>query len=150
MSSLRWMVLALLCSVSTSVWANHEETIKKRQQAFKAMIRSFEPMGMMVRGSMPFKPELFQKHAADLLKNEAANLKYFPPNSHSDQSRAKPEIWQNLDAYKKEEAQFKQRVVALNTAAQTGDLKQIRAPFGSVAQSCKSCHDAFRLKKLPR
>lgn len=147
---LRMLWMVLLGSVSAVVWASHEQIIEKRQQAFKAMIRSFEPMGMMVRGSMPFKPELFQKHAANLLKNDAANLRYFPQNSHSDKSRAKPEIWQNLDAYKQEEAQFNQRVQALHAAAQTGDLKQIRPVFGQVAQSCKSCHDAFRLKKLPR
>lgn len=115
-----------------------------RQQAFKKILRSFEPMGLMVRGREPYNKDMFIQHADTLkqIANEPFSL--FVPNSIDAKSRAKPEIWSEPTAFKNEQEKFLSAVNQLDTAAHTANWTTIKKSFGDVAQSCKSCHDKFR------
>ncbi|RBH36986.1 cytochrome c, partial [Pseudomonas sp. MWU13-2860] len=69
---------------------------------------------------------------------------HFPTNNISGKSRAKPEIWSQPAKFQADKDAFLKAVSELNLAAHRGDLAVIKKNYGAVAQSCKSCHDAFR------
>ncbi|GGY19341.1 c-type cytochrome [Paludibacterium paludis] len=116
----------------------------ERQQSFKKLLRSFEPMGLMVREREPYKKDEFIKHADALKKMAAEPFTLFAPNSIDAKSRSKPEIWTQPAKFAAEKDKFLKAVDELDATAKTGDLAQIKKSFGGVAQTCKSCHDAFR------
>lgn len=115
-----------------------------RQQAFKKVLRAFEPMGLVVRGRTPYEKAAFIKQA-DTLKTLAAQpFTLFADKKIDDKSRAKPEIWSQPAKFQAAKDTFLNNVNQLDAAAQKGDLGEIKQAYGQVAQSCKACHDSFR------
>ena len=57
-------------------------------------------------------------------------------------------IWDKPDQFQAEVNKYKTAVTSLNAAAQTAtSVDSIKAPFGEVGASCKSCHTAFRAEE---
>ena len=111
-------------------------------QAFKALLRDFEPMGVMLRERDSFRKDSFATHAEALKQIADAPFQHFPAGSAG--GRAKPEIWSQPQRFADERARFLQAVDQLASSARGDDTAAIRRNYGAVAQSCKSCHDAFR------
>ena len=61
-------------------------------------------------------------------------------------TRAKPEIWTNLPKFKEYADKLNVDVARLSAAAKAGDLAATRSAFGTVAKTCDSCHEDFRIK----
>lgn len=114
-----------------------------RQKSFKKALIHFEPIGVMLRDG-PFRKDQFIQHADALKAVAAAPFALFQPNTIDDVSRAKPEIWTQPAKWKAEQDKFLQAVNALQAGARTDDVATIRNKYNAIAQSCKSCHDAFR------
>lgn len=143
-------VVVLLTStlLAPLTWAN--DPVATRQAEFKKILRAFEPMGMMIRGAKPYQAQPFQQHALALLNSHDTPWQYFPPGSDRGKTRAKAEIWTQAADFQAEQQLFSSRVKALHQATTAqADLATLRARYGEVAQSCKSCHDSFRSKVLP-
>lgn len=117
---------------------------QERQKAFKTMLRTFEPMGVVVRGLNPYVPKQFLKQSELLRTLSRQPFAHFASPGNDPKNRAKPNIWSQPAQFQKERDQFYNRVDALEAAAKTGQMSAIRTAYGNVAQSCKSCHDAFR------
>ncbi len=62
-------------------------------------------------------------------------------------SRLKPEFFEKPEKAKKVALQFNLEANEFAKVAGTGDVGQIKAKFGKLTQSCKSCHDSFREKE---
>jgi cytochrome c556 len=120
----------------------------ERQQAFKNVLRQFEPMGVVLRGFAPYRKADFIQHA-DALKIAAAQpFTLFVPNSIDAKSRAKPEIWSQSAKFAQAKNNFLKAVDNLDQTAHNGNLDSIRKSYDLVSQSCKSCHDSFRGPKV--
>ncbi|SMF45670.1 c-type cytochrome [Pseudogulbenkiania subflava] len=132
--------LALL-ALSLPVLASSGE---ERQQSFKKILRTFEPMGLVARDRAPYRKDEFIKQADTLKQIAATPFTLFTPNSIDAKSRAKPEIWSQPEKFKAAQQKFLTAVNDLDAAAKTGDIANIKRSYGVVAQSCKSCHDSFR------
>ncbi len=59
-------------------------------------------------------------------------------------SRAKPEIWTDQAKFKQYADRLNTEVASLVAASRGGDVAATKSAFGSVAQTCKGCHDDFR------
>jgi cytochrome c556 len=140
------LLLGLLAMTSLPVLAAPGGA--ERQQAFKKMMLSFEPMGMMMRGSTPYNKNAFIKQADALKLTAAQPFTLFAANSIDSHSRAKPEIWSQPAKFKSDQDNFLKAVNDLNGAAHSGDLNSIKKHYDVVAQSCKTCHDSFRGPKV--
>lgn len=116
----------------------------ERQNAFKSMLRTFEPMGVVVRGRDPYVPKQFLQQSENLRMLSRQPFAHFSSPGNAPKNRAKPNIWSQPAQFQKERDQFYRRVDALVAAAKTGQLPAIRTAYSNVGQSCKSCHDAFR------
>lgn len=119
---------------------------EERTTAFKSFMPTFSSMKKMANGDEAFEPEKFKAKAASFVKEARVPFEHFQndPNGNGD---ALPAVWLKADAFKAEQDKFLNAVDALNTAAQTAKLDDIKAAFGNVGASCKACHDAFRAEK---
>ncbi|XDA96711.1 cytochrome c [Sulfitobacter sp. LCG007] len=61
----------------------------------------------------------------------------------SPDSRAKPEIWSDMEGFKAAFADFEQASAKLAEAAGT-DLEAMKAAMGPVGKGCGDCHEKFR------
>ncbi|QMT34058.1 cytochrome c [Conchiformibius steedae DSM 2580] len=119
------------------------ELSKERSAAFKSFMPTYSDMGKMAKGDDAFDEEKFKKLAASFAKEARAPFDHFA-NDPDGNGRSLPAVWLQADAFAGERDRFFQAVDALNEAAQTSKLDDIKAAFGAVSASCKSCHEAFR------
>jgi cytochrome c556 len=61
-------------------------------------------------------------------------------------SRLKPEFFDKQEEAKKQAVAFVKEANDLARVAASGDVAAIKAQFGKVGETCKSCHDNFRIK----
>lgn len=135
--------LLLLCTLLCAQSVLADTPAQTRVKEFKTLLRSFESMGTVVRGRDAYRPDVFARQAATLKADAGKPFANFPAGSQAN-SRAKAEIWSQNARFKNEQATFLQRVDTLDAAARAKDMAAIRISYGAIAQSCKSCHDAFR------
>lgn len=60
-------------------------------------------------------------------------------------SRAKPAIWTERDAFRRRILGLRSASAALVQAAATGDRDKVRPAFRATGASCKGCHDFFQV-----
>ena len=123
-----------------------EKAIEYRQSIMNIYAWNLKPMGQVVKGEAPFEAERFRRHARDLAAASQLHLfSGFPEDSdEGEETDAKSEIWLDWENFEQKYRNFQQKAASLHTAAQGGDLEQIRPAFGATARSCKDCHKAFR------
>lgn len=138
------VTVATLAAPALSHAADPAATAEARVAAFKKMLRTFEPMGTVVRDREPYRKDAFAEQAKTLQMLAREPWPLFVPGTAVGKSRAKPEIWSQPDAFKKEQQGMIVAVDALAASAQAGDIKDIRAKYATLANTCKSCHDSFR------
>ncbi|MCP1659987.1 c-type cytochrome [Neisseria perflava] len=120
------------------------EDVNERERLMKLFKENFGVMGKMVKGDVDFNAAAFQTAAGILNENADKPWAHYTEESATLESEAKPEVWTKAAEFKKEADHFVIAVAALNTAAKEGTLEAVKAPFGEVGQSCKSCHSTFR------
>ena len=119
------------------------QPVKQRQDAFKAVLRSFEPMGLMLRDKR-YDPEAFAHLAAELASRRDAPWAHFGPDTNYPPTKAKEAVWSRPDEFAREREQFVAVTDALLAAAQTRELGAVQAAYEQVHASCKSCHRVFK------
>lgn len=119
------------------------QPVKTRQQAFKAMLRSFEPMGVMLRTDT-YDPEKFRQHTAELMKWRDTPWPLFGPDTNYPPTKAKATVWSQADAFERERQAFVAALDELAAAAQTGQRDLVRPAYFKVYDLCESCHDGFK------
>ena len=119
------------------------QPVKQRQDAFKAMLRSFEPMGKMLRDNR-YQPDEFARLAAELVSRRDAPWTHFGPDTNYPPTKAKAAVWDRPQAFEAERSAFFELTDALAQAAQTRDKTAVQAAYDQVHASCRSCHDDFK------
>lgn len=119
---------------------------EERTAAFKSFMPTFSGMGKVVKGEEAYDVEQFKAAAAQFVVEAHAPFEYFQndPNGNGD---ALPAIWEKPEDFAAEQSKFLDAVNRLNEVAQTANLDDIKAAYGEVGASCKSCHDAYRAPK---
>ncbi|MDO4640422.1 MAG: cytochrome b562 [Neisseria sp.] len=114
-----------------------------RTAAFKAMMPEYVGMGKVLNGDEAFDAEQFKKSAATFAQNARKPFEHFQ-NDTAGNGHALPEIWSKPAEYQARHEKFIAAVDELNAKAQTGKMDEIKAAYGQVSASCKSCHSSFR------
>lgn len=118
-----------------------------RQSAFTLMAMNFGPMNAMLKEEMPWDQEKFARWAEDL--DDVAELdiaRGFAPGTDKGTTRAKPEIWENMDDFASKLEDLRAAADALSDAAEAGDMEQIKVAFDATGSACKACHDEYKSK----
>ncbi|MBI3431692.1 MAG: cytochrome c [Hydrogenophilales bacterium] len=129
---------------STKADTHPGQPVTKRRALLHETLRTFEPMGIMVRGKNPYVAADFQALADKLQTLSTQPWAYFPPGSTYAPSRAKPAVWQQSAQFKQAQDTYIKAVSSLDAEAKTGNLDLIRPAYMHVSESCAACHKAFR------
>ena len=136
---------ALLCALPASAqFQKPEDAIKYRKAAFTVMGTHFSRIGAMVNNRVPFDAKVAAENA-DLVA-EMAKLPFagFGPGTDKGDTRAKPEIWTEMDKFRAGATKLQEESVKLAAAAKGGNADALKAAFGEAAKTCKACHDSYR------
>lgn len=134
----------LLTSCSEPADTHPGQPVTKRKQAFKQMLRAFEPMGLVVRGKKDYDRQEFLNYATDLQGLVDQPWQYFTPDSDYSPTRAKPAVWQQPERFRDARQKLTDSVRHLTEVARDGKLETIRPAFAEVEKSCQACHKEFR------
>jgi cytochrome c556 len=123
-------------------FAKPEDAIKYRKAAFTVMAAHFGRIGAMANGKVPFDAATAQQNAEIATYMSTLPWAGFGPGTEG--GNAKPEVWKDTAKFKELTDDMNKKMIALNAAAKTGNLDNIKTTFGAVGGSCKTCHDAFK------
>ncbi len=139
--------LLALAAPAFAQFAKAEDAIKYRQSALSVMGTHFGRLGAMANGKVPFDAKVAAENAdivATMAKLPWAG--FGPGTDKGGNTKAKPEIWTEQAKFKELHDKLGAETVKLATAAKTGNLDALKTAFAATADTCKSCHDAFRNK----
>jgi cytochrome c556 len=134
-----------LASPASAQFAKPEDAVKYRQGALFVMAQHFGRIGAMANGRVPFDAKAATENAE--IVAEMARLPWagFGPGTDKvTPSRAKGEIWSEQAKFKEHNEKLVGETGKLLAAAKTNSLDNLKVAFGSTANTCKACHDAFR------
>lgn len=144
------LVLSTLTALLTALPAaaqfqKPEDAIKYRKAAFTVMGTHFSRIGAMVNNRVPFDAKVASENAdivADMAKLPFAG--FGPGTDKGGETRAKPEIWAEMDKFRAGATKLQEESVKLAAAAKGGNADSLKAAFGETAKACKACHDSYR------
>jgi cytochrome c556 len=144
------VLLLLFCSavLSGSALADSksEEAIKYRKGVYAVMGWNFRPMAQMVKGERPYEAAAFARDAEIVAYMSKLPLEGFTPGTETGDTKAKPEIWLDMDDFKAKMEKMQGEATKLADLAKGGDFDAIKAQFGETGKACKACHDKYRNK----
>ncbi len=121
-----------------------EDAIKYRKAAFTVLGSHFGRIGAVVQGRVPFDAKAVADNAQVVATLSALPFTAFGDGTDKGDTRAKADIWQEMDKFKAGGSKMQEELAKLNAAAKGGNLDQIKATFGDAAKTCKACHDNYR------
>ena len=116
-----------------------------RQSYFALLGMTFAPMSDMVKGKIEWKDALFTIWTEDL--NHAAQFGVecgFAPGTEKRMTRAKPNIWSNMDDFQSKLDDFRAAAAKLAETAAAGEPSESRQQFVATGGTCKACHDEYK------
>lgn len=146
---IRLVVPFALCAVlvaGAAAAADAEDVIKYRQASMKALGGHATAMAQIIRGKVAFSSRLEgHAQAAAALTRDLPAL--FPEGSDFGETDAKAEIWKKRAEFEKVAADAGKAAESLLAAVRGGDKAAVGKAFEGLSQSCKGCHEDFRVKK---
>jgi cytochrome c556 len=142
-------LLLFVCSSllsSAFAQAKPEDAIKYRRGVFAVMGWNFGPMAAMAKGDRPYDAADFARRAEIVAYMSKLPAEGFIPGSESGDTKAKPEIWLEMDDFKAKLEKMQAEAAKLAEIAKQGDLAAAKAQLGETGKACKACHDKYRNK----
>jgi cytochrome c556 len=143
------MTTAVCAGVCTALpaaaqFAKPEDAIKYRKAAFTVMATHFGRVAAMATGKMPFDAKAVADNAE--IATAMSKLPYagFVDGSDKGDTKAKAEIWSEMDKFKAGASKMQEEMAKLNVAAKGGNMDAIKAAVGETGKACKGCHDNYR------
>jgi cytochrome c556 len=119
------------------------QPVKHRQVAFKEIVKTFEPMGVMLRKG-DYNADKFLPMAEALLAKRDGPWEHFGPDTNYPPTKATPEVWKQPEEFEKDKKAFIAATDGLLAAAHSKDKAQVEKAYDAVHDSCKTCHKQFK------
>jgi len=139
------VIFGILIGAAWAQFSKPEKAVKYRQSVMFVIGQHFGRLGAMVKGQQPYDQKSFASNTAVI--ETLAGLPweaFLVPGSDQGKTTMKSSVLKDPDGLKNLSQQFQIEVGKLSAAAKGNDLNAIKAQFGAVAQSCKSCHRKTR------
>ena len=138
-------VIGLATALPASAqFAKPEDAIKYRKAVFTVMATHFGRVAAMANGKLPFDAKVAADSAE--LATTMSKLPYvaFIEGTDKGDTKAKAEIWSEMDKFKAAASKMQDEMVKFNVAAKGGNIDAIKAAVGDTGKACKGCHDTYR------
>ena len=123
-------------------FAKSEDAIHYRQSAMFLQGQHFGRVAAMANGRVPFDAAAAASNAELVATISKLPWAGFSPGTEG--GKAKPEIWKEQAKFKELGDKLQTDTEKLAAAAKGGNLDAIKAQVAATAETCKSCHDAYR------
>jgi cytochrome c556 len=146
-------VLALLVgslAATAQAQVKVEDAIKWRQSAYATMGWSMGRIKANIDGTYNKDEVIKSANVIQAIANSGMGVLYVPGSDKGKgwaETRVKPELFTDGPKVGKIATEFNQAANELAKVAATGDAAAVKAAFGKVGASCKSCHDDYRTKQ---
>ena len=137
---------AVLVAFAATASLANADPIEIRQNMMKSVGAAPGTLGKMVKGEIPYNPELAGLAMRILFTTPSGFVAQFPDGADSPTSEAGPKIWEDRAGFEKAALDMQNAAMAAIPAAGES-LDALKASFGSVAQNCRACHETYRVKK---
>jgi cytochrome c556 len=102
------------------------------------------PLRAMATGEAPFDAAEVEKHAEAIAANLTKAQDLFPEGSGGGDSRAKPEIWTDREAF---DGLMTAAIEAATAMAAVSEEAALEPAMRELGGSCRSCHQDYRLPR---
>ena len=141
---------ALALAGSAFAQVKPEDAIKFRQAGYASMAWNMGKLkGMLVDNPASFNKEQSMAAANTIaaIANSGMGALYLPGTDKGKgfrETQVKPELFTDKEGVGKVAVAFNKEANELAKVAATGDAAALKAQFGKVGETCKSCHDKYR------
>ena len=148
-SALTLSVLAAAMSASAQQAPKPETLIKWRQSAYQVIAWNSGRIKASVEGQFN-KDEVIKAANAIAGVANAGLVNLFAAGTEQGKgwhdTTAKAEVFKDLKHFTELNANFSKEASELATVAANGDAAAVKAQYGKLTRTCKSCHDEFKSK----
>jgi cytochrome c556 len=146
-TKLIFALIATTLAATAQAQVKVEDAIKWRQSAYGTMSWSMSRIKANIDGQ--YNKEEVQKHATliQAIANSGMGALYVPGSDKGKgwaETRVKSELFTDGPKVGKLATEFNQAANELAKVAATGDAAAVKAQFGKLGGTCKSCHDDYR------
>ena len=121
-----------------------ESSVEYRQSAFRLMEFQLNVLNPMHR-SQAYSEEAFAYRADTLSRLGALAHEGFTEESRNIDSRASSRVWDSREDFDQRMQTFIEITANMAEASKAGNNRETRDLFRQTLQSCRSCHDQYRL-----
>ena len=121
-----------LAAGSTLAQQKPEDIIKYRQSALFIMGQHFGPLAGMAQNKIPYDKDAAMRHAAMVEFMSKLPWDRFAPGTDQGNTKAKPEIWLDLEDFKAKAEKMQGEVAKLAQVSKAGDFKYKVASVNKV------------------
>jgi cytochrome c556 len=142
------LVGGTIAIATCAIAAQPADTVAARQANYKQVGKAMKGIGDELKKAEPSVP-VIQANAKTIVGLAPHVLKWFPKGSGPEagvKTGALPVIWEKWPEFKIAAVRMLTASKALDAAAATGDLGQIKPAVGALGGTCRGCHEAFRAK----
>ena len=129
--------------------ASAAEVVKARQQGLKSLGAAFKVIRDELKGDSPDATKI-RTASADITQAAAAIEGWFPAGTGPDsgvKTDAKPEVWTDPAGFASARDAFVREGKKWAQLGNSTDASAWKEGTVSLGQSCKGCHDKYRVKK---
>ncbi len=129
---------------------DYEAAIDARQSVMKIYAFNLGILGDMAKGETPYDAGAASAAASNLVAAAGMDTRAMWPRGSDaaalgeETTKARAELWQNF-AEAGEHGQALTEATAAMAAASGDGLNAVRANIGAIGDSCKGCHESFRI-----
>jgi cytochrome c556 len=141
------VVLVAMAGVALAGFSKPEEAIRYRKAVMTVIGQHFGRIAGVVKGQVPYDKNEVEQNA--MVIRTMAELSWeavLYPGSDKGDTTLKASAMQDKDKFMAMARQFESATQNLAETAKNGDLGTLKAQFGEVAGSCKTCHSTYRNK----
>ena len=134
----------LFSAPAAAQFAKPEDAVKYRKSAMFLESTHLSRIFAMANGRVPLDAKVASENAEVLAAVSKWQFTGFVEGSDKGDTKAKPELWTEMDKFREKASRNQEDVLKLSAAVKTGNVDAMKTAAGAVGQSCKSCHDSYR------
>ena len=119
------------------------QPVKTRQTAFKELLRSFEPMWVMLRENR-YDADKFVTMTATLMSKREAPWSHFGPDTNYPPTKATPKVWSEPEKFEQARKAFFAASDEFKAAVDSKDKAAVERTYKAVYDACQNCHKPFK------
>ncbi|MCL2344722.1 MAG: cytochrome c [Desulfobulbus sp.] len=150
MKKLMLALLGITLAGGAAAQMKPEEAIKFRQSAYATMAWNMQRIKANVEGAYNQDEVIKAANVIQSIANSGMGALYLPGTDKGkgwEKTRVKPALFTDKEQVGKLATNFNREANEMAKVAATGDAAAAKIQFGKLGETCKACHDDFRIKE---